>query len=80
MEGKPSSATEAMREIQLDEFAELARQLISLIDRLPRRTAVALELAGWHSGKTFALRAELGRMAECADTARRGTARASSRR
>jgi hypothetical protein len=74
MDEKPSSATEAIegiREIQLEEFADMARQLIVCIDRLPRHAAGALELAGWHSGDAFALRAELGRAAECAEKARR---------
>jgi hypothetical protein len=75
VEGNPSWTMEAS-DPQLDEFADLARQLIVLIDRLPRRAAVALELAGWHSGHAFALRAELGRVAECADRATRSRARA----
>ena len=68
VEGNPSWTMEA-GEPQLDEFSDLARRLIVLIDRLPRRAAVALELAGWHSGQTFALRAELARVTECADRA-----------
>jgi hypothetical protein len=78
MEGTPvkgiPSWTDA-GETQLDEFADLARQLIVCIDRLPSHTAAALDLAGWHSGHAFALRAELGRVVECADRARRATGR-----
>jgi hypothetical protein len=77
--GNPSRMMEA-GEPQLDEIADLARQLVVLIDRLPRRAAVALELAGWDSGKTFAMRAELAHLIECADRTRRGAARATERR
>ncbi len=84
MDGKPSSATEASREIQLDEFAKLAREAVVFIDLLSQPTVTALDAAGWHSGKTFALRADLARAAECADRAKRrleahDTASASSR-
>jgi hypothetical protein len=74
VEGIPFLTVDA-GETPLNEFADLARQLIVLIDRLPCRAAVALDRAGWHSGHAFALRAELGRVVECADRARRGTAR-----
>jgi hypothetical protein len=80
MDGKSSFAVEAGAEIPLEEFANLARQLIVLIDRLPSRAALALDVAGWDSGHAFALRAELGRVAECAEKARRDTARAIARR
>jgi hypothetical protein len=70
MEAKPSWMTAG--ETQLDEFAALARELIVRIDRLPHHTAAALDLAGWHCGHAFALRAELGRVVECADRARLG--------
>jgi hypothetical protein len=73
MEAKPSWMTAG--ETQLDEFADLARRLIVLIDRLPCRAAVALDLAGWHSGHAFALRAELGRVVECTERARRAAGR-----
>jgi hypothetical protein len=77
MDGKFSSGLEAGVEIiQLEEIADVARQLIVLIDRLPCQAVAALNAAGWHSGKTFALRAELSHAAECADRARRGTASA----
>jgi hypothetical protein len=78
MEGTPvegiPSWTDA-GETQLDEFAALARKLIVRIDRLPRHAVIALDLAGWHSGHAFALRAELGRVVECADKAKRGRPR-----
>ena len=78
-EGNPSWTMET-GEPQLDEITDLARQLIALIDRLPRRAATALDVAGWHSVKAFALRAELAHLVECADRARRGTARISAGR
>jgi hypothetical protein len=80
MDGKPSLAAEAGVEIQLEEIASLTRQVIVFIDALSRPLIAALDAVGWHSGKTFALRAELARIAECADRAKRGTARASARR
>jgi len=75
MDGKPSVTAEVGVEIQLEEIASLTRQVIVLIDALSRPSIAALELVGWHSGKTFALRAELARVAECAETAKRGTGR-----
>jgi hypothetical protein len=80
MDGKPSLATEAGVEVQLEEIASLARQVIVFIDALSRSSIAALNAAGWHSGHAFALRADLARVAECADRARRGTAQASVRR
>jgi hypothetical protein len=73
MEGNPSRMMKA-GEPHLDEFADLARQLIVVIDCLPHHTAVALDAAGWHSGHAFALRADLARVVECAEKARRRTA------
>jgi len=67
-------------EPQLDKITDLARQLIVLIDRLPRRAAIALDVAGWHSVKAFGMRAELTHLVECADRARHGTVRATARR
>ena len=78
MDGKPSSATEASVELQLNELAHLARQVIVFIDELSEPTTAAHHAVGWHCGKTFALRAELARAAECADKARLRTAAAFS--
>jgi hypothetical protein len=75
MDGKPSLAPEAGVEIQLEEIASLTRQVIVFIDTLSRPSMAALDAAGWHSGNTFALRADLARVAECAERARSGTAR-----
>jgi hypothetical protein len=80
MDGKSSLAAEAGTEIELEEIASLTRQVIVFIDALSRPSLAALDAAGWHSGKTFALRAELARIAECAEVAGRGTVPASSRR
>jgi len=76
MEGKPASATPASVAAQLNELADVARQVIVIIDELSQSTTAALDAAGWHSGHAFALRADLARMAECADRARRGMAQA----
>jgi hypothetical protein len=80
MDGKLSLAAEASVEIQLEELASLTRQVIVFIDTLSRASIAALEAAGWHSGHTFSLRADLARAAECAARARSGTAQALSRR
>jgi hypothetical protein len=80
MDGKPSLAAEAGVEIQLEEIASLTRQVIVFIDALSRPSIAALDAVGWHSGKTFALRAELARIAECADRATPGAMRASAGR
>jgi hypothetical protein len=79
IEGNPSWAM-VSGEPQLDEIADLARQLIGRLDRLPRRAAIALDVAGWHSVKAFGMRAELTHLIECADRARHGTVRAIARR
>ncbi len=71
MHRKPSWAAEAGVAIQLEEIASLTRRVIVLIDALGRPAIAALDAAGWGSGKTFALRAELARAAECADKAKR---------
>jgi hypothetical protein len=71
MDGKSSLAAEAGTEIELEEIATLTRQVIVFIDALSPPSLAALDAAGWHSGKTFALRAELARIAECAETAAR---------
>jgi hypothetical protein len=78
MYGKPSCTAEAVVEVQLDEFIDLARQVISIIDSLSRPARAALDAAGWHSGHIFGLRAELGRAAECADAAKGVVRRAQS--
>jgi hypothetical protein len=69
MDGKPSVTAEVGVEIQLEEIASLTRQVIVFMDALSRPSIAALDAVGWHSGKTFALRAELARIAECADRA-----------
>jgi hypothetical protein len=74
MEGKPASATPASVAAQLNELADFARQVIVIIDEFSQLTTAALDAVGWHSGHAFALRADLARMAECADRARRGIA------
>jgi hypothetical protein len=80
MVGKPALATAASVAVKLNEFADVARQVIDFIDTLSPQSKAALELAGWHSGHAFALRADLARVAECADRAGRGAAPASAGR
>jgi hypothetical protein len=65
----------AAGETRLDEFADLARRVIALIDGFSQPMISALDAVGWNSGKTFALRAELTRVVECAERARLGAAR-----
>ncbi len=82
MNGRPAWTTEAGVGAQLGELANSARQVIVLVDGFSQPTIAALDAAGWNSGKTFALRAELARAAECADRAELGmrrTAPASAR-
>jgi hypothetical protein len=69
MAGKPSTA-KASVEFQLEEITALTRRVVVLFDALGRHTIAALDAADWNSGKTFALRAELARAAECAEKAR----------
>lgn len=71
MEGKPSWTREPV-ERQLEELANSARQMIAFIDGFSQPTIAALDAAGWHSGKTFSLRAELARAVECAVRAKLG--------
>jgi hypothetical protein len=61
MDGKLSLAAEASVEIQLEELASVA--VIVFIDALAPASIAALEAAGWHSGHTFSLRADLARAA-----------------
>jgi hypothetical protein len=72
MDGKTSLAPETGVDIQLDHFANRARQVMVLIHALSRPAIAALDAAGWNSAQTFALRAELARAAECAERARLG--------
>jgi hypothetical protein len=61
-----SCSTTASVERELYELASTAHQMIARIDGLSRPTGAALDAAGWHSGKTFSLRAELTFAVECA--------------
>jgi hypothetical protein len=70
MDGKPSWPAEARVYRQLDHFASRARQIIASIDALSEPAIGALDAAGWNSGQTFALLAELAWAAECAERAR----------
>jgi hypothetical protein len=67
MEEKPDWAIQVVSDHRLDHFAEAARHLVALIEEFDQGTIRALNAAGWHSGQTFALRAELARAAECAE-------------
>ena len=58
-------------DLQLEEITELAQRLAWLIDSFLRHTVDALHAEGWNSGQTFALRAELVRVANCAERAKR---------
>jgi hypothetical protein len=58
--------TEPSVQLQLDEFVNLAWQVVALIDELSQSTVAALDAAGWSSSQTFALRAELAGAAEYA--------------
>jgi hypothetical protein len=58
-------------DLQLDKVAASARRLVGLIDAFFWKTVDALDAEGWNSGQTFALRAELVRMANCAERAKR---------
>jgi hypothetical protein len=56
----PSSfPTTASVERELNELASMGRRMIALIDGLSQPTIATLDAAGWHSVKTFSLRAEL---------------------
>ena len=67
MEGQPDWTIQVTRDHRLDEFAAAARRLVELIEEFDQRTIDALDVAGWDSGQTFALRAELARAAKCAE-------------
>jgi len=69
MRQKPRRA--ARRDLQLDNLALSAWLTIGLIDTFTPTTAAALATHGWDAGNTFALRAELLRVARCAERARR---------
>jgi hypothetical protein len=72
VEGKPHWTVGVISDHRLDEFAEAARRLVALIEEFDERTIDALNAAGWHSGQTFALRAELVRAVEVAEKVMRG--------
>lgn len=61
----------ARRDGQLNNLALSAWLTIGIIDTVTPTTADALASHGWDAGKTFALRAELLRVAQCAERARR---------
>jgi hypothetical protein len=61
----------ARRDVQLDNLALSAWLTIGLIDTFTPATADALAAHEWDASKTFALRAELFRLARCAERARR---------
>jgi hypothetical protein len=67
MEEKSDWTIQVISDQRLDEFAEAARHLVALIEEFDQSTIDALNAAGWHSGQTFALGAELARAAECAE-------------
>jgi hypothetical protein len=58
-------------DLQLEKVAASARRLVGLIDAFVPKTVDALDAEGWNSGQTFALHAELVRMANCAKRASR---------
>jgi len=58
-------------DLQLEKVAPSARHLVGLIDAFFWKTVDALDAEGWNSGQTFALRAELMRVAHCAEKAKR---------
>jgi hypothetical protein len=58
-------------DLQFEEVVESAQRLVCLIDGFFRQTVDALDAEGWNSGQTFALRAELVRVANCAERAKR---------
>jgi hypothetical protein len=60
-----SCSTTASVERELYELASTAREMIAFIDGLSQPTRAALDAVGWHSGKTFSLRAELTFALEC---------------
>jgi hypothetical protein len=57
--------------LQLEKVAASARRLVRLIDAFFWKTVDALDAEGWNSGQTFALRAELMRVAHCAEKTKR---------
>jgi hypothetical protein len=57
-------------DLQLEKVAASARRLVGLIDAFFWKTVDALDAEGWNSGQTFALRAELVRVANCAERAK----------
>jgi len=62
-------------DLQLEKVAASARHLVGLIDAFFWKTVDALDAEGWNSGQTFALRAELIRVANCAERAKQGSER-----
>jgi hypothetical protein len=57
-------------DLQLEKVAASARRLVGLVDAFFAKTVDALDAEGWNSGQTFALRAELVRIANCAKRAK----------
>ena len=55
---------------QLADLARASQRLIAIIDTLSEPTVAALHAVRWHTGSTFALRAELARLIQCVDEAR----------
>jgi hypothetical protein len=66
----PPCTTQVRGDCQLQNLAKLSRCLIGLIDAFYKPTIDALDAEGCHAGHTSALRAELVRVAVCAERAK----------